>query len=128
MTVAIVCTGLLGLLLFGLGFGVSLTRGRSEVTIGHPTDPTDPLHKMVRAHGNTAEYAPLLAVLIIVAARFEPASWVLWVMCIGTACRYLIAGGLLTGSLEKANPFRFVGALGTYVSGLILAGFLIASA
>ncbi len=128
MTVAIVCTGLLGLLLFGLGFGVSLTRGRSEVIIGHPSDPTDPLHKIVRAHANTAEYAPLLAILMLVSAQLDPATWILWVMGVVTAARYLIAAGLMVGSLETANPVRFLGALLTYGGGLILAGNAILSA
>ncbi len=128
MTVAIICTGLLGLLLFGLGFAVSLQRGKSEATIGHSSDPIDPLHKLVRAHGNTAEYAPMLAVLILVAAQLEPATWVLWVMGIATLGRYLIAVGLMMGSLEKANPLRFGGAVLTYLSGLVLAGNAILSA
>ena len=33
MTVAIVCVALLGVLVFALGFGVSLTRGRSGVAL-----------------------------------------------------------------------------------------------
>ena len=128
MTVAIVCSALLGLLLMGLGFGVSTARGRNEVLIGHATDPVDPVHKIVRAHGNTAEYAPMLAVLMLVAARFEPATWVLWVMGIGTAARFLIVVGLMIGSLDKPNPFRFAGAALTYVTGIILAVYVLAAA
>ena len=121
MTVAVICTGLLGVLLFGLGFMVSARRGQGQVNIGYAAEPTDPLHKAVRAHGNTAEYVPMLAILMLAAASNDPATWVLWVMVAGTFARYLIAVGLLSGSLEKANPMRFVGALGTYVSGLVLA-------
>ena len=119
MTVALVCTGLLGVLLFGLGFLVSSRR--SDQVIGFPDDPADPLHKAVRAHGNTAEYAPMLAILMIAAASNDPAGWVLWVMVVATLARFLIAVGLLRGSLDKANPLRFVGALGTYAAGLVLA-------
>lgn len=128
MSVAIICAGLLGLLLFGLGFAVSLQRGRSEAIIGHSSDPIDPLHKLVRAHGNTAEYAPMLALLILVAGQLEPATWVLWLMGVATLSRYLIAVGLMIGSLEKANPLRFLGAVTTYLCGLILAGNAIVSA
>lgn len=120
MTTATVCIALLGLLLFVLGFGVSLARSRAEVTIGFDSSPTDPLHKMVRAHGNTAEYAPMLAVLMVVLGILNPAAWLSWVMYGAVASRYLIAAGLLSGSLEKPNPMRFVGALGTYVSGALL--------
>ena len=128
MTVAVICSALLGLLLMGLGFAVSTQRGRSEVLIGHPADPEDPTHKIVRAHGNTAEYAPMLAVLMLVAARFEPATWILWVMGIGTAARFVIVIGLMLGSLEKPNAFRFAGAALTYVAGIILALNILISA
>jgi len=121
MNVAIVCIGLLGLLLFGLGFAVSGLRGRTETLHSFNPDPTDPLYKMVRAHGNTAEYAPMLAVLIFVAASASPATWVLWVMGIVTFARYLIVVGLLSSAtLGAVNPLRFLGAFLTYVGGLAL--------
>ena len=120
MTTALVCTALLGLLIFALGFGVSMTRGRSERTIGYDSDPSDPLHKMVRAHGNTTEYAPMFAVLMMALGALNPAAWVGWVMWAAVGCRYLIVVGLLTGSLDKPNPMRFTGALGTYLTGFAL--------
>jgi len=55
MNVAIVCTALLGLLVFGLGLAVSLTRGATRTNFGFTPDPTDRLYKRVRAHGNAAE-------------------------------------------------------------------------
>ena len=94
MTVALVCIGLLGILIFGLGLSVSLTRGRTDRAAGFADDPTDRLYKMVRAHGNTTEYAPFLAILIFIVGE----------------------------SLAKPHPLRFVGALGTYVFGLALCG------
>ena len=97
MTVAIACIGLLGLLLFGLGLAVSLTRGRTDTAAGYSSDPSDRLHKLVRAHGNTTEYAAILAVLM------------------------LVAGILLSATLDKAHPLRFIGALGTYVAGIGLS-------
>ena len=121
MTVAVICSALLGLLLMGLGFAVSTARGRHEKLIGHSPDPLDPVHKIVRAHGNTAEYAPMLAVLMLLAARFDPADWVLWVMAIGTAARFAIVIGLMIGSLEKPNAFRFAGAALTYLAGIVLS-------
>ena len=121
MTTAIVCVALLGLLIFVLGFGVSLTRGRSQTVIGYDPSPTDRLHKMVRAHGNSSEYAPMLAVLILLLGSQNPANWVLWVGGIATASRYLHAAGMLMGpSLDQVQPLRFVGALGTYLGGLAL--------
>lgn len=120
--VAVICVALLGLLLFGLGLLVSLSRGKYKVLIDYPLDPADPMHKRVRAHGNTAEYAPFLAILFLYHGAQQPASWVLWFMAIGTAARFLIAIGLITcKTLEQPNPLRFAGALGTYVVGITLA-------
>jgi hypothetical protein len=123
VSVALACIALLGLLLFGLGLAVSLKRGSSNVVIGHPSDPADPLHKLVRAHGNTAEYAPLLAVLMLALALGEPPPvWAVWCMGLATASRYLLAAGmLLSPTLAKPHPLRFVGALGTYLTGLALS-------
>ena len=120
MTPAIVCIALLGLLIFLLGLAVSLTRGRAQKVIGFDPSPTDPLHKLVRAHGNSTEYAPMLAILMLVLASLSPAAWLYWVMYAAVASRYLIVVGLLVGSLENPNPMRFLGALGTYLTGALL--------
>ncbi len=90
MTTAILSTALLGLLIFTLGIAVSLTRGSTKRVIGHDPSPTDRLHKLVRAHGNSAEYAPMLAVLILALGAMNPAAWVGWVMWAVVAFRYLI--------------------------------------
>jgi uncharacterized membrane protein YecN with MAPEG domain len=121
MTTAIVCTALLGLLVFGLGLGVSLTRGQTGTNFGYNLDPTDRMYKMVRAHSNATEYAPMLAVLMLLIGGHNPATWVLWVMGIVTVCRYLHAAGMIfSPTLAQPHPLRFVGALGTYLSGLVL--------
>ncbi len=128
MTTALVCIALLGLLVFGLGFGVSLTRGRTNTAAGSSGDPTDPLHKLVRAHGNTAEYAAMLAILMFLVGSRSPATWALWCMGIATASRYSIAVGLiLSPTLERPHPLRFVGALGTYLAGFALCAALLQS-
>ncbi|HXG20444.1 MAG TPA: MAPEG family protein [Methylomirabilota bacterium] len=121
MGTAIVCTALLGVLVFGLGLGVSATRGSTNTIAGFNPDPTDRLYKMVRAHGNTTEYAPMLAVLMLFLGARNPAAWILWTMWIVTACRYLIAVGIIVSpTLAKPHPLRFIGALGTYLGGLAL--------
>ncbi len=121
MTIAIICTALLGLLLFGLGLGVSLTRGSTKTNFGYTPDPTDRLYKMIRAHGNTTEYAPMLAVLMLLVGSRNPSLWALWVMGIATVSRYLlVAGLLLSPTLGKPHPLRFAGALGTYLCGVAL--------
>jgi len=121
MTAALVCTALLGLLVFGLGLGVSTLRGSTSTNIGHKLDPGDPLHKMVRAHGNAAEYAPMLAILMLAIAGRGASPWMVWTFVAATLSRYLHAAGMvLSSSLDRPQPLRFVGALGTYVTGLLL--------
>jgi uncharacterized membrane protein YecN with MAPEG domain len=121
MTTAILCTALLGLLVFGLGFVVSLTRGNTNTVSGYNPDPADKLYKMVRAHGNTTEYAPMLAILMLLIGAREHSQWMLWTMWIVTACRYLIAIGIIVSpTLAKPHPLRFIGALGTYLGGIAL--------
>lgn len=121
MTTALICIALLGILLFGLGFAVSMVRGQTGRIIGHSDVPGDRLHKVVRAHGNTAEYAPFLAILMLLLGSRSPATWVLWCMGIATAARYSIAAGmLLSPSLAKPHPLRFLGAVGTYLAGIAL--------
>jgi uncharacterized membrane protein YecN with MAPEG domain len=126
MPTALISIALLGALLFGLGLAVSLKRGNVNTIIGHSPDPADPLHKLVRAHGNTAEYAPLLAVLMLALALNEPAPWIFWCMGLAVARRYLIVIGMIASpTLAKPHPLRFVGALGTYLTGIAMSGALL---
>jgi len=121
MSVAMLCSALLGLLLFVLGLMVSVTRGNTKTNFGYNPDPTDRLYKLVRAHGNTAEYAPMLAVLYFFAGAHDPTGWIRATIWATTACRYLIVAGILMSpTLAKPQPLRFVGALGTYVGGIAL--------
>lgn len=121
MATAIICTALLGLLVFGLGLAVSLMRGRTGVDFGYKADPRDPLYKLVRAHGNATEYAPMLAILFLVVGSRDPSTWVLWTIGVATASRYLHAAGMIIApTIDKPEPLRFLGALGTYVCGLAL--------
>ncbi len=122
MTVAIVCIALLGLLLFGLGLAVSLARQKSNVSYGLPDDQEEHLFKVSRAHGNTAEYTPMLAVLMLIVGANDPPAWALWTMGLAVASRYAIAAGIVLGPATGApHPLRFIGATGTYATGLGLS-------
>ena len=113
------CIALLALLVFALGFAVSITRGRTKTGIGHPDDPNNFVHKMVRCHGNAVEYAPALMLLIYILSQTDSPGWVMWLMVLVTVARYLqVVGMVFSGTLAKANPFRFMGSLGTYVGGM----------
>ena len=129
MTVALICVALLGLLVVVLGFAVSMTRGKTKTFAGYKTDPTDPLYKMVRAHGNTTEYAPMLAIVIFALGTLSPAPWMLWCMALVTVSRYLFALGIiLSSSMEEAHPLRLIGSLGTYIFGITLTVTLLLKA
>ena len=122
MNTAAVCVGVLGLLVFGLGIGVSLTRGATSTAIGYNPDPTDRLYKMVRAHGNATEFNPMLAILILYLAAHQPSTWVEWMFVVAVLSRVLHAAGMIMSStLAKGHPLRAVGAVGTFVSGLVLS-------
>ena len=122
MKTAITCTASMGLLLFALGLYVSSMRGRTEQVGTTPQNPADPLFKAIRAHGNTAEYVPMLAILMLYLGTRSPAAWILWTMAIVTACRFLIVLGILMSpTLDRPQPMRFIGALGTYIGGLVLS-------
>jgi hypothetical protein len=128
MVVAVFCVALLGVLLFGLGMTVSLMRGKYKQLGGLNQDPAHPLHKLVRAHGNTAEYAPFLAVLILYLGSQNPGRWVLALMIAATLMRFLLVLGLLlSDTLVRAHPLRFIGALGTYIFGIGLCAAAILS-
>lgn len=121
MTVAIICTALLGLLVFGLGLFVSAGRGSAKTLYGQKEDPSDPLYHRVRAHGNSIEYAPMLAVLMLYLGSLDPAAWIVWTFGIVTFARYLIVAGILIpDTMDTPNPMRFVGALVTYLGGFAL--------
>ena len=126
MNISLICVALLGLLVIALGFTVSLGRTSSGTNFHYDPDPTDPLYKRVRAHGNAAEYAPILAILILALGMGGPAAWVEWVMMAAVLFRYVHAAGMLAGAtLAEPNPLRFVGAVGTYLGGFVLVFALV---
>jgi len=129
MSIPLICISLMAFLGIGLGFAVSLTRANTDTIYGSEIHPENTLYKVVRAHGNTIEYVPILAILIYVLSLQSQPSWVLWCMVLATFCRYLIVLGIIIPkSLAKANPMRFVGALGTYLTGFGLCGALLLQA
>jgi uncharacterized membrane protein YecN with MAPEG domain len=125
MNIFYICIGLLGALSLLLGVLVTVGRGKFDILIGHSNDPEDTFHKWVRAHANTAEYAPLLMILIYLLSLNPVDNWVWWFVVLVTACRFLFAAGILfPKTMAKPNPMRFIGAGGTYVFGLGLCAAL----
>lgn len=124
MTVAVVCSALLAALIFLLGFNVSRLRGVTAKEGGDqmPRDATSPLLLAVRAHGNTAEYAPSMMAMFLLAAWLTPGWWVVLLIVGATISRYgHVVMMLISPSLHTTSPLRMTTAMGTYVFGLALA-------
>ena len=121
LTTAIICTAILAAMLFLLGLNVSRMRGVTAKAGGSqfPTDPASRLLIAIRAHGNAAEYIPVLIVLfLLVGARSPVAPTISGI----AAARVLHAYGLLTApSLAVTTKARLAGAAGTYLLGIGLA-------
>jgi uncharacterized membrane protein YecN with MAPEG domain len=130
MTIAITGVAILAALVFVLGFNVSRMRGVTAKTGGSqvPTDPTSPLLKAIRAHGNAAEYVPTLIVLFLLVDARSPAVVAVPLIAGATIARILHAYGMLASpSLAAENAPRLAGAMGTYAFGLGLAIAAVAS-
>lgn len=129
MAVALLSVGLMGLLVFLLGLNVSRIRGSvMHNQAEEEASPASALRKAVRAHGNCIEYVPTLSLLILALGLRMPMTpaWVSATMIAAVAARYIHAAGVLTGeTIYSASPLRFVGALGTYITGAILSVALV---
>ena len=122
MSIANICVALLALLTVGLGGFVSVQRRKLKIG-GPPTaDPKDPLYLAVRAHGNTAEYAPILAILIYILGQSPQASWVIGMMIAAVAARFLFVVGILfMPTMARPNMARLISMAVTYIAGITLA-------
>jgi uncharacterized membrane protein YecN with MAPEG domain len=119
--VALYCIAALGALLFLLGLAVSILRFRTRVGSGQAPERNALLNKVIRAHANTAEFAPFLALLFLYFGWRGPSDLVVGLIVAATVCRFLLVIGLVAWpSLSRPNPLRFVGALGTYLLGAAL--------
>ena len=130
MQVPVVCVSILGLLIFLLGFLISMVRGKTGIIYysGSLDDPTSFLTKAVRALGNTVEFAPIFAVMFLYLGTTNPDNWVYWAIGIGTISRVLMVAGFLTArTLSKIHPLKAVGAMGTYLSGIALCVAMVTS-
>jgi uncharacterized membrane protein YecN with MAPEG domain len=121
-TVPVVCIALMGILLFLLGANVTRHRAVRGATGNQmPTDPADRMFIAQRAHGNASEYVPTLAVLIVVCATLTDGWWLDTLSVAALVARLLHAFGMLTSkTLASHGPLRDAGAMGTYLTGVLL--------
>ncbi len=119
-------SALLVFLLFGLSLMVSLTRLRLDRGYGNEPDPSQWLTKVVRAQGNAIEYIPILVILMITLDIEGTRNWADYVYMTVCFARYSHAAGMLMSpSLDKGHPLRFIGSVLTYVCGFTLGALLI---
>lgn len=123
----LICTGVLVLLYFALALNVSRMRGATKTGVGAGDDPSGPLNKAVRAHGNAAEYIPIFVALFLYLLMSGTGGWLKWVAIIVTVSRVLHAMGMLMTQTFNAPPhaLRAIGSLGTYAGGFIFGVILI---
>ena len=76
MDVFLICSAVLVLLYFALALNVSRQRGRTKTGIGLGDDPSGPLNKAVRTHGNAAEYVPILIALFLYFHLSGAGGWI----------------------------------------------------
>ncbi|WP_219893444.1 MAPEG family protein [Aquisediminimonas profunda] len=125
----LVCAALLMVLLFGLGFAVSLERANSSKLGGIPTDETSRLFKLIRAHGNASEYVPTGIALALYFSVTASSLVISALITAFTVARYAHAMALIVGgSMNQFSLLRFVGGMGTYISGIGLAFSLLSAA
>lgn len=114
MTITITAASLLVFLLVYISMQVSLTRRKTRTSIGDGGN--EALQYAVRAQGNLVEYAPMFLILLGLLEMRQTSSYALWALAaVFVAGRTVHIYGL-TACKVKANPFRFWGMIGTFLS------------
>ncbi|MGB0920443.1 MAG: MAPEG family protein [Alphaproteobacteria bacterium] len=123
MTIAVISVAVMAITLFVLGFLVSVLRGQTDtIAYADGNDPTATLTKAVRGHGNSAEWVPILSILILYLGTTDPAMWLQILFAVIALARVLTVIGFLTcETLTKLHPLKALGAMVTYIGGTILA-------
>jgi uncharacterized protein len=122
VNIELFCAAILGFLLFGLGFAVSVQRGRAGQLGGIPGNESTLLYRLIRAHGNAAEYVPLIAAFALYFAANGSSTVISWVIGGLTIARICHATAMIIGTdMSQFNILRFVGGMGTYIGGFALS-------
>ena len=129
MLVPIITIALNALLVFALGFWVSIQRSVGEKIIYNDAqlDPASSLAKAQRAHGNASEYAGAITALFLLCMWLGTHGPFAGAMMIAiTAARYLHAYGALTcKTLATPHWAKAIGATVTYLGGIALCLYVI---
>ena len=126
MVVTLVTAALCGLLYVWLSWRVVEVRQSAKVSLGDGGDAR--LLQRIRAHANFAEYVPICLILIFaIENSLEVSPPALWAAGLGLfAVRASHAWGM---GIDGANPWRVIGAAGTWIvlGGLGIAALIVAA-
>ena len=117
MSITPILAGALALLFLVLSVNVVRTRRASKVNIGDGGDQL--LQRRIRAHGNFAEYVPLVLLLIVFAEEGGAATWLVYALG-GALLLARLMHGFALSSLTL-RPFHRTG-------GVVLTMIVLASA
>lgn len=119
--------GALGILQVVLVFYVG--GGRHQYGVGFGDGGQEGMQRRIRMHGNLAENAPMLLLLLgLVEISGEWHSWVTFIGLALVVCRVVHPIGLSMRFGPGPNIFRFVGAAGSTLAMLILSVLLLLTA
>ena len=124
MTVTLIAAGLMGLWHLLLSWNVVSWRRKSTTVDGNSADdPKSMLYRSIRAHGNNAEYTPLLLILLGVAeygGLVNIGAMILGALIVLSRFLHGYGMGYTDGSVSF---YRMFGTMGTWLS--LLAGSVI---
>ncbi len=119
MDITILYAGLLALWFLVLSVRVIVGRGKG-ISLGDGGDKL--LLRRIRAHGNFAEYVPLVLLMMMLLENQGVSSWILHALG-ATLLGSRLAHGYALGFSENFPPGRLLGAAGTLLC-LLLGGAL----
>ena len=112
MEITLLYTSLITILAVFLAFKVGMTRGKTNTLMGEGDSAE--LLQSIRAHGNLIEHAPLALILLGLLEVQGVAEWKMHLLgSLFFLCRILHAYGVSIS--RESTPYRFVGALGSWL-------------
>jgi uncharacterized membrane protein YecN with MAPEG domain len=112
MGITLLYTSLITILAVFLAFKVGMTRGKTNTLMGEGDSAE--LLQSIRAHGNLIEHAPLALILLGLLEVQGVAEWKMHLLgSLFFLCRILHAYGVSIS--RESTPYRFVGALGSWL-------------
>lgn len=122
--VTMLYAGLAGVMYFVLTAMVIRLRASTKTGLGHDADPTSPLFRAVRIHGNFAEFVPFILLLMAFDELSGRTQLIMHVFGIVLIVSRILHYQGVTQSHAKSTG-RMLGAMGTFTLLLVLSTLLI---